>query len=158
LSGQRIDPASDGRPDPRPDVRETQPILGDLTEDFDFSQPPRQPEPLPVHPQTTLTGTPVPTPSSGSTTGAAPSPTTAAADGDDDAGWAATGSDAPGRAGRPPGSRMGHRSRLGPSGVVASGLLVRCPGGPAAPGAPATPSRSTARRRRLAKRRRPTGC
>jgi phospholipase C len=84
LSGQRIDPASDGRPDPRPDVRETQPILGDLTEDFDFSQPPRQPEPLPVHPQTTLTGTPVPTPSSGTTTGAAPTPTTAAAPGDDD--------------------------------------------------------------------------
>ena len=30
LDGQRIDPATDGRPDPRPDVRENAPILGDL--------------------------------------------------------------------------------------------------------------------------------
>jgi phospholipase C len=43
LSGQRLDPATDGRPDPRPDVRETQPILGDLMSDFDFSQPPIPP-------------------------------------------------------------------------------------------------------------------
>jgi phospholipase C len=54
LEGQRIDPASDGRPDPRPDVREDVKILGDLTADFDFSQPPRDPLPLPVHPATTL--------------------------------------------------------------------------------------------------------
>ena len=58
LGGQRLDPRTDGRPDPRPDVREDLPILGDLSADFDFSQPPRPPEPLPVHPQTTLTGTP----------------------------------------------------------------------------------------------------
>jgi phospholipase C len=58
LNGQRIDPASDGRPDPRPDVRENEKILGNLTEDFNFNQQPRPPEPLPVHPKTTLTGTP----------------------------------------------------------------------------------------------------
>jgi phospholipase C len=41
LNGQRIDPASDGRPDPRPDVRERALQLGDLQEDFDFSLAPR---------------------------------------------------------------------------------------------------------------------
>jgi phospholipase C len=46
LGGQRIDPASDGRPDPRPGVRENASILGDLTRDFDFNQPPRKPLPL----------------------------------------------------------------------------------------------------------------
>jgi phospholipase C len=43
LSGRRIDPHSDGRPDPRPDVREDAPILGDLTRDFDFTQTPHRP-------------------------------------------------------------------------------------------------------------------
>src|SRR5450755_1188758 len=43
LDGERIDPKTDGRPDPRPDVRETQSILGDLTKDFDFTQAPRGP-------------------------------------------------------------------------------------------------------------------
>jgi phospholipase C len=43
LGGQRIDPKTDGRPDPRPDVRENQPILGDLRNDFDFNRPPRRP-------------------------------------------------------------------------------------------------------------------
>lgn len=56
LGGQRIDPRSDGRPDPRPTVRENVKVLGDLTADFNFNQPPRAPAPLPVHPQTTLTG------------------------------------------------------------------------------------------------------
>jgi phospholipase C len=56
LHGQRIDPRSDGRPDPRPTVRETVPILGDLVQDFDFTQSPRPPTPLPVYPHTTLTG------------------------------------------------------------------------------------------------------
>jgi phospholipase C len=55
LGGQRLDPQTDGRPDPRPDVREAQPILGDLGNDFDFSQPPRPPLLLPIHPSTTLT-------------------------------------------------------------------------------------------------------
>jgi phospholipase C len=58
LNGARIDPASDGRPDPRPDVRETASILGNLAADFDFTQQPRAPDLLPVHPATTLTGTP----------------------------------------------------------------------------------------------------
>jgi len=56
LGGQRLDPATDGRPDPRPDVREDQKILGDLQADFDFNQAPRPPVILPVHPHTTLTG------------------------------------------------------------------------------------------------------
>ncbi len=56
LGGQRLDPATDGRPDPRPDVRENERILGNLVEDFDFSQAPRRPLLLPVHPATTLTG------------------------------------------------------------------------------------------------------
>ena len=56
LHGQRIDPASDGRPDPRPIVRENVAILGDLTKDFNFNQPPRPPVLLPLHPKTTLIG------------------------------------------------------------------------------------------------------
>jgi hypothetical protein len=43
LSGQRLDPQTDGRPDPRPDVRENAAILGNLTADFDFLQKPRAP-------------------------------------------------------------------------------------------------------------------
>ncbi len=50
LGGQRLDPATDGRPDPRPDVREDNPILGDLRADFNFSQAPRPPMILPLHP------------------------------------------------------------------------------------------------------------
>jgi phospholipase C len=57
LGGQRIDPANDGRPDPRPNVRENASILGDLVNDFDFNQAPRSPILLPVHPRTTLTAT-----------------------------------------------------------------------------------------------------
>ena len=58
LGGQRLDPATDGRPDPRPDVRENSPMLGDLTADFDFTQPPRPPMILPVCPATDLTPAP----------------------------------------------------------------------------------------------------
>ncbi len=61
LGGQRIDPATDGRPDPRPDVRENEKILGNLVDDFNFGQAPRAPVILPVNPKTTLTGTPAPT-------------------------------------------------------------------------------------------------
>ena len=43
LSGERIDPRTDGRPDPRPTVRERVAVLGDLRKDFDFSQKPRRP-------------------------------------------------------------------------------------------------------------------
>jgi phospholipase C len=51
LSSQRIDPATDGRPDPRPYVREALPQLGDLQRDFNFNQPPRPPMKLPLHPR-----------------------------------------------------------------------------------------------------------
>ncbi len=50
LGGQRLNPANDGRPDPRPDVRENAPQLGDLQHDFNFHQPPRRPLPLPARP------------------------------------------------------------------------------------------------------------
>jgi phospholipase C len=51
LNGQRLDPKTDGRPDPRPTVRENVSILGNLVNDFDFSQQPRAPLVLPLHPQ-----------------------------------------------------------------------------------------------------------
>jgi phospholipase C len=54
LGGQRLDPRTDGRPDPRPGVRENAPQLGDLMADFDFSQLPRAPVLLALHPQTDL--------------------------------------------------------------------------------------------------------
>jgi phospholipase C len=54
LDGQRLNPRTDGRPDPRPDVRETNPILGNLARDFNFSQRPRRPVILPVCPATDL--------------------------------------------------------------------------------------------------------
>ncbi len=41
LHGERLDPATDGRPDPRPSVRENSPLLGNLVRDFDFRQQPR---------------------------------------------------------------------------------------------------------------------
>jgi phospholipase C len=50
LGGQRLDPATDGRPDSRPDVRENDPELGNLLADFDFSQSPRPPLILPPYP------------------------------------------------------------------------------------------------------------
>jgi hypothetical protein len=50
LAGQRLNPTTDGRPDPRPDVREASPLLGDLVMDFNFNQAPRGPVLLPVHP------------------------------------------------------------------------------------------------------------
>jgi len=43
LGGQRLDPRSDGRPDPRPTVRERVKILGNLARDFNFRQKPRRP-------------------------------------------------------------------------------------------------------------------
>jgi phospholipase C len=48
LGGQRLDPATDGRPDPRPDVRENAPQLGDVMRDFNFSRRPRRPLVLPT--------------------------------------------------------------------------------------------------------------
>ena len=60
MGGQRLDPKTDGRPDPRPDVRENEKILGNLLADFNFAERPLRPVVLPVHPKTTLTGTPTP--------------------------------------------------------------------------------------------------
>ena len=56
LHGARLNPLTDGRPDPRPSVRENAPILGNLVRDFNFRQKPRPPMLLPVRPHTTLTG------------------------------------------------------------------------------------------------------
>ncbi|GAC1625228.1 MAG: alkaline phosphatase family protein [Ktedonobacteraceae bacterium] len=50
LGGQRLDPKTDGRADPRPTVRENVSILGNLMSDFDFSQQPRAPLILPINP------------------------------------------------------------------------------------------------------------
>jgi phospholipase C len=50
LDGQRLDPTNDGRPDPRPDVRESNPLLGNLVLDFNFLQPPRRPLILSTNP------------------------------------------------------------------------------------------------------------
>ncbi|MGT2461299.1 alkaline phosphatase family protein [Sinomonas atrocyanea] len=52
LHGQRLDPATDSRPDPRPDVRENSPLLGNLADDFDFNQTPSPPVVLPTPPPT----------------------------------------------------------------------------------------------------------
>lgn len=58
LSGQRLDPKTDGRPDPRPDVRENEPILGNILNDLDLNQKPLAPVVLPTHPKTDLTPAP----------------------------------------------------------------------------------------------------
>ena len=50
LGGQRLNPKTDGRPDSRPDVRETAPALGDLAADFNFNQAPLPPVRLDPHP------------------------------------------------------------------------------------------------------------
>ena len=50
LGGQRLDPATDGRPDPRVSVRENSPLLGNLVNDFDFTQTPSKPLLLPLNP------------------------------------------------------------------------------------------------------------
>ena len=50
LGGSRLDPKTDGRPDPRPTVRERLPQTGDLVRDFNFKQKPLPPLILPLHP------------------------------------------------------------------------------------------------------------
>jgi phospholipase C len=54
MGGARLDPATDGRPDSRPDVRENASILGNLASDFDFAQVPRPPLILNPCPPTAL--------------------------------------------------------------------------------------------------------
>ena len=61
LGGRRLDPRTDGRPDPRPDVRENASILGNLLDDFDFSQRPREPVILNPDPNGVPLHTPGPT-------------------------------------------------------------------------------------------------
>ncbi len=51
MNSQRLDPKTDGRPDPRPTVREDVAILGNLVNDFNFNQTPIRPMILPLHPQ-----------------------------------------------------------------------------------------------------------
>ena len=50
LGGQRLNPATDGRPDPRPDVRDANRHIGNLAADFNFKQSPRPPLILPQNP------------------------------------------------------------------------------------------------------------
>jgi len=50
LGGQRLNPKTDGRPDSRPTVRENVKILGDLLDEFDFTQQPLPPLILDPHP------------------------------------------------------------------------------------------------------------
>jgi phospholipase C len=50
LGSARLDPKTDGRPDPRPTVRENVSQLGNLVSDFNFNQPPRRPLLLPLRP------------------------------------------------------------------------------------------------------------
>ncbi len=52
LGGSRLNPKTDGRWDPRPDVREDEKILGNMANDFDFNQAPRAPVLLPTNPPT----------------------------------------------------------------------------------------------------------
>ncbi len=54
LSSQRLDPTTDGRPDPRPDVRENAKILGNIMNDLDLNQTPLPPLILDTHPKTDL--------------------------------------------------------------------------------------------------------
>ena len=51
MEGPRLDPATDGRPDSRPTVREDVAILGDLRDEFDFAQEPLAPMPLDPWPE-----------------------------------------------------------------------------------------------------------
>jgi len=50
LGGARLNPSTDGRPDPRPTVRESLPQLGNLVSDFNFDQSPRPPVLLRLNP------------------------------------------------------------------------------------------------------------
>lgn len=64
LDGQALNPKTDGRPDNRPDVREAKPSLGDLLNDFNFTQAPIPPLVMSPRPTTDLVeppGLPPPT-------------------------------------------------------------------------------------------------
>jgi phospholipase C len=67
MGGRRLDPATDGRPDSRTDVRENVEELGNLVSDFNFKAKPRKPVLLPTNPVTTLVAPAAGTGSGGST-------------------------------------------------------------------------------------------
>ena len=50
LGGSRLNPKTDKRPDPRPDVSEGEKILGNMVNDFNFNQSPRPPVLLSTNP------------------------------------------------------------------------------------------------------------
>ncbi len=52
LGASRLDASTDGRPDPRPDTRESEGDLGNLVRDFNFAQAPRPPVLLDTNPPT----------------------------------------------------------------------------------------------------------
>ena len=54
MSGARLNPKTDGRPDSRPTCRENARDTRSLGADFNFNQKPRAPMSLPVSPKTTL--------------------------------------------------------------------------------------------------------
>jgi phospholipase C len=54
LAGKRLDPTTDGRPDPRPNVRENAKGLGNLIADFNFKQKARTPLLLKQQPKTDM--------------------------------------------------------------------------------------------------------
>jgi len=58
LNGSRLNPATDGRPDARPNVREAEPALGSLANDFNFNQAPRPALLLSPHPEPGPASTP----------------------------------------------------------------------------------------------------
>jgi len=58
LGSQRLDPDTMSRPDPRPTVREEVDILGDLREEFDFTQEPLEPLILDPRPEPGPASTP----------------------------------------------------------------------------------------------------
>ena len=78
LGGSRLNPKTDGRPDPRPDVRETEKVLGNMSNDFNFSQTPRAPVLLPTNPPTDSPSIPTYFNGLGSCVGCTATPPTAA--------------------------------------------------------------------------------
>jgi phospholipase C len=58
LNGSRLNPRTDGRPDARPSVREEAAGLGEIANDFDFTQAPRPPLLLSTHPEPGLASKP----------------------------------------------------------------------------------------------------
>ena len=58
LGSARLDPKTDGRPDPRISVRESFAQVGNLASDFDFTQAPRPPMVLPLTPSPGPASTP----------------------------------------------------------------------------------------------------